>query len=78
MGIESEKPIVTDEAYRMNFTNEGGYRRDYPFSEKYHRIVAFGTVPKSVEKQIGCDLFLSANRGNGTVRCHERELCQSR
>ena len=24
MGIESEKPIVTDEAYRMNFTNEGG------------------------------------------------------
>ena len=70
------------DCHRRGLSNEfherGRYRRDYPFSEKYHRIVAFGTVPKSVEKQIGCDLFLSANRGNGTVRCHERELCRSR
>ena len=70
------------DCHRRGLSNEfherGRYRRDYPFLEKYHRIVAFGTVPESVEKQIGCDLFLSANRGNGTVRCHERELCRSR
>ena len=40
LGIESEKAIITEDSFRENFTNEGGYRRYYTILEEYMRPLA--------------------------------------
>jgi len=43
MGIESKKPIISEKAFKYNFTNEA-YLRYLPRAEKYLRIVAVAGI----------------------------------
>ena len=49
MGIEVPEPIITEESYAMNFTNEGRRGRHGAVPEEHHRHVAARTVPRGVE-----------------------------
>ncbi len=45
MGIESPRPVVTDQVLKLNFTNEGGVGGTTPPAEKYRRTVVSAGMP---------------------------------
>lgn len=48
MGMELDEPILTDESFKYNYTNEGGRRGQDPLPEKHQRSLDYAEPPEKL------------------------------
>ncbi len=76
MGIETEEPIISEESFLHNFTNEGGIDGTTRFLKKYYRDV----VTRTVSERVGegrARLFLSGDSQDGGTGDAFPSFCES-
>jgi len=58
MGVELKEPIINEESFKANFTNEGGYGKTYRFLKNIMGLWLLQRVKREWAKE-GCDLSYS-------------------
>ena len=52
LGVEVDEPILTEEARKAQFTNEGGVDGQHPFPAEYNRIMDSATLDERMESYV--------------------------